>query len=530
MNDRPETTEIEADEQGYVLPMTALLLIPLLLFAALATDVGAWYVRADQAQRAADAAALAGTVWLPDQNAAAVAAIDVAARNGFRDPSWVAINGGTANAVVTVPGITSSGGLIVDIVTDTPSYFGSMVLDSIEIERQAVAEVTSPVRMGNPSNALGTGNLDSSELGVPPDGVWLGFNGWCSDHQNGDPISVEHYGAEFSGGNRFNCGDAYSGLNPTYDDKGYDFIVDVPTGAGAVALEVFEPGLCTDNNSGDLLYSADEGNNNGPPLRFRVYANDSTPLYHEDNLSSSTVADVTYSTSDCTGGGGAGGRWYTFYTIPSGASSEGRWYVQANAVPGTSYTNMNMFSLRARPTGDTFLCSSMTDSTCPEIYAKDWLPVWRPQFGSYADAQDVVAEFFLAEISDEYAGRAVEIKLFDAGEGMHNVQFIEPGGDSAAFTWHMANCAVGLICSNPTQWPDTSDGPDDDCGGNPCLHVTNSKFQDMWAVITIDLAADYSCGSNCWWKVQYTPVSGGVVSDRTTWAVRVTGDPVHLTE
>ncbi|MBV9953087.1 MAG: hypothetical protein JO291_14135, partial [Acidimicrobiia bacterium] len=40
--------------------MTALLLIPLLAFAGLAVDVGSWYARGQQLQRAADAAALAG--------------------------------------------------------------------------------------------------------------------------------------------------------------------------------------------------------------------------------------------------------------------------------------------------------------------------------------------------------------------------------------------------------------------------------------------------------------------------------------
>lgn len=513
-----------AAESGYVAAMTALLMIPLMLFAALATDVGAWYVKADQTQNAADAAALAGTVWLPDETAALAAAQETAARNGFRDPAWVAVNGGTANATVTVDQ-TPQAGLVVEIRTQSPSFFGSIVLDEIQISRRAVAKVVSPVRMGNPSNALGTGNLASSELGVPPDGIWLGFNGWCSDHQNGDPISVEHFGAQYSGGNRFYCGQPNAGANPTLDPDGYVFIVDVPSGAGPVALEVFEPGLCTDANTSDNLYSANEGANSGPPLRMRVYAKDNTRYYHEDNLNSTPVADVTYSTSACTGGTGAGGRWYTFHTIPSGAAYEGRWYIRANAVPGTSYTNSNFFSLRARPTADTQLCTSQVDATCPELYARDWLPMWRPNFGGSGG----VAEFFLAHISDEYAGKSVEIKLFDAGEGMDNVQFLDPAGNPMAFVQRRANCSVGLICINNTWWPETANGPDDDCSGVPCLDVTGNRFQDQWVVLTIDLPTSYSCG-DCWWKVRYTPISGGYVSDRTTWSVQVIGDPVHLVD
>ena len=89
IDDEPEAGyESDRPEAGYVMPMTALILIPLMIFAALATDVGAWYIRADQAQRAADSAALAGTVWLPDETAAQNIVLDVAARNGFRDPAW----------------------------------------------------------------------------------------------------------------------------------------------------------------------------------------------------------------------------------------------------------------------------------------------------------------------------------------------------------------------------------------------------------------------------------------------------------
>lgn len=528
MNNDVRTDKLEL---GYVLPMTALLLVPLMLFAALATDVGAWYVRADQTQRAADAAALAGTVWLPDQAAATSVAIDVAARNGFRDPSWVAINGGTSNATVSIPGFTSEGGLIVEIITDTPSYFGSLVLDSIQIEREAVAAVSPAIQLGNPSNGLGTGNLDSSELGIPPDGVWLSLNGWCQDHRQGDPISVGFYGADEAGGEYWNaCNTANLGPNPTLDPDGYTFVVDVPTGAGQVAIEIFEPGLCSDPDSSDLIYSAEDATySSGPRLNFRVFANDNTELYHQDNLSGTPVVETLFSNSDCAGGSGAGGRWYSLYTIPSGSAAEGRWYIQANVRAVSTERQLNSFAIRARPTADTLLCSSMTDPTCPDLYALEWLSVFRPDFGGGAGAGQP-AEFFLAEISDLYAGKAVEVRMFDPGEGMNNVQFLDPAGNEVDFDFRLANCSVGLLCSNPAVWPETTDTSADSCSGVPCLDVTNSRFQDQWIVITSTLDGTYTCGSNCWWKVRYTPESSGSVTDRTTWSVRVIGDPVHLTE
>lgn len=522
----------QTDDDGYVMPMTALLMVPLMIFAALAVDIGSWFVRADQAQRAADAAALAGTVWLPDFTKASEVARDVAARNGFRDPAWVAVNGGTANATVESPGITTDGGLQIDITVDTPSYFGAVVLDKISIKRTAIAAVTAPVRMGNPTNGLGTGNLDSSELGITPDGVWLSLNGWCQDHEQGDPMSVGRYGANLAGGKHWDtCTSASLGPNPTLDPDGYTFIVDVPVGAGQVELEVFEPGLCTDPNQYDLLYSTEDGlYGGGPRINFRVYANDSTELHHDDNLATTPVADILYGTNDCAGGTGAGGRWYPLHTIPSGSTNEGRWYIQANVRQNVNEGNLNNFAIRARPVGDTVLCSSMTDTTCPTVYALEWLSLYRPSFGGGAGANQP-AEFFLADISDEHAGKDVKITMFDPGEGMDNVQFLDPAGSVVDFKFRHVNCSAGLICSNQSHWPeDASNSSSDSCGGVPCLDVTSNRFQDQWIQMTISLPANYSCGSNCWWKVRYTPRSGVSVTDRTTWGVRVVGGPVHLIE
>ena len=530
---RPRRTadpDHQDDQDGYVLPMSALLLVPLMIFAAFATDVGAWYIRADQAQQAADAAALAGTVWLPDTSTANTVALDVAARNGFRDPAWVAIHGGNANASVTTTS-AADGGLLVDVVVDSPSFFGAVVLDKISIHRRAVASVLRPVRLGNPSNGLGTGNLDSSELGVTPDGVWLSLNGWCQDHQQGDPVSVGFYGAVQAGGNFWDtCNSPNLGANPTLDPHGYTFVVDVPPSAGAVAIEVFEPGMCTDSNPHDLYYSADDGGfPDGPRLNFRVFANDDTLLNHDDNLAATPVANTLYGLGDCTGGSDPTGRWYLLHTIPSAATSEGLWYVQANVRQNVNERSLNSFAIRARPIGDTQLCSSMTDPTCPSVYALDLLSIYRPDFGGSGFAGQP-SQFFLADVPDDHAGKQLEVTMFDPGEGMDNVQILDPSGTPVSFDFRLANCSKGLICSDPTSWPESANSGNDSCSGTPCLDVTGSRFQDQWVVITIDLGGGYSCGTNCWWKVRYQPMSSTTVTDRTTWGAQVIGGPVRLTD
>ena len=84
MRSRPTTTQ--SNDRGYVLLLAALLMIPMMGFVAPAVDVGAWYARSASISRAADAASLAGVVWLPDLGAATAAAETAAERNGF-DPA-----------------------------------------------------------------------------------------------------------------------------------------------------------------------------------------------------------------------------------------------------------------------------------------------------------------------------------------------------------------------------------------------------------------------------------------------------------
>jgi hypothetical protein len=80
--------EMVRNERGAVLVMLALSMVALLGSAALAIDVGALYMARTEAQRVADASALAGAGWLltdPDDSAGArLKAIDYAARNTVR--------------------------------------------------------------------------------------------------------------------------------------------------------------------------------------------------------------------------------------------------------------------------------------------------------------------------------------------------------------------------------------------------------------------------------------------------------------
>src|SRR4051794_35852022 len=75
------------DESGLVVVWTAMLMVVILGFTAWAVDFGNWKDRSTRLQKAADAAALAGVVFMPENvnNLAFTTARTIAAKNGYTD-------------------------------------------------------------------------------------------------------------------------------------------------------------------------------------------------------------------------------------------------------------------------------------------------------------------------------------------------------------------------------------------------------------------------------------------------------------
>ncbi|MGI9602799.1 MAG: pilus assembly protein TadG-related protein, partial [Acidimicrobiales bacterium] len=210
-------------ERGYVLGLIGLLIVPMVGFVALATDVGAWYGEATSVQRAADAAALAGVVWMPDTTKATEVALAVAERNGYDDD-----DADIEVIVEPVPGNEEQLRVIIRNL-DPPIFFAGAFLDDFSISRQAIAEYVLPVPLGSPRNHLGTGDLLSSN----EEGFWLAINGFCAPMEQGD-----HRAARFAG-------------NWSNGGSGNDRIC--PTGAAGVSAPV-GPGPNSGGSSGNTYW------------------------------------------------------------------------------------------------------------------------------------------------------------------------------------------------------------------------------------------------------------------------------------
>ena len=141
-----------AGERGQVVVIFAGAMLVLIALCAVVVDV-AWYWTVNlRMQRAADAAALAGVVWLPGSPSGAYAAARAeAAKNGFA--------AGTGGATITpVQDPTNLRRLSVTINAPVGTFFARAIgINSWPAARSAKADFVLPVPMGSPQNYYGVG-------------------------------------------------------------------------------------------------------------------------------------------------------------------------------------------------------------------------------------------------------------------------------------------------------------------------------------------------------------------------------------
>lgn len=281
-----------AGERGYVMALTALLLVPLMLITALAVDVGSWYSRGLALQRAADAGALAGVVYLPNGlDEATDVALEAIRKNGI-DPA-------AANISVSVTRDAEYPKRLNVVLTDdrVPTFFGSLVRDSISMTRDATGEYILPVPLGSPNNFLGTRDLrltstpgpvteihegvsanmytQSTVNGQITDGeqFWLAVDSYCRGRMRGD-LFVPFFDNDelLPGGDRWNsngttrnastavykdCPTTAAGqqnsqfFSPGTPQRGMEMAVRVedPVPAGPLHIEVYDAGFSRGRNN-----------------------------------------------------------------------------------------------------------------------------------------------------------------------------------------------------------------------------------------------------------------------------------------
>lgn len=213
------------DERGFAMIWFGLVLIVLLTMAGAAIDVWNWWYNGNLNQRAADASALGGVVFMPeDAVQARVIAMDIAQANGV-DPADV-----TIETEVQDPSLAQNElRVIVSRRVDT-RFLKLVGVTGAEVRRDAVAQYTSRLPMGSPEQYLGR----DPERGFNP-GFWISVSGRNESKVGGDRYQNFPCGGSFV----YNCN---AGTSTEYSEQGYAFSVELDAApTGDLAIEVYDP-------------------------------------------------------------------------------------------------------------------------------------------------------------------------------------------------------------------------------------------------------------------------------------------------
>ncbi len=509
-------------ESGYALTLTALLLIPLLAVTAIAVDIGVWYLQAQKNQRVADAAALAGAAWLPDQDVARDVAMDAARRNGL-SPG--------VDSTVLVEFLGSSQ-MRVQVSTKSELSFSEFFLDDFSITRSSQAQFNPPVVLGSPESQLGGPTVDSAGVKQPAP-FWLAISGQCASLESGDLYTARWRNVLNPTTHVRECDPWKSPMvaNEHFNEAGYVFGVTVTqewvdaNPGEHVVIEAYDASYKLAAPDVELWFP--KGSEFDTVFSLYDRGGDPHALKESDRLESRVVGTKVSAYTD---------KWATVATIVDPMPGTYHLQVSTPYVPGQNSRGSNSFALRVRSSGEAYrACSILDEPDCVHVAAIGALPMYAklvdPDTPSDSKNPEVrSAEFWLAEIRGDHAGKILEIGLFDVGEYALAVEILDPNGDPVEFTW-------SIDC-------DGVDPPEPGgCSGGPTLSLDVSgtgktqpyprtygtgRFNERLVTLAVPLPADYDIAySQRWWKIRYS--FGPDVQDRTTWTIHVKGDPIRLT-
>jgi len=513
-------------EQGQVLALFALMIFIIIGVVAIVIDISWVWSSGLRVQRAADAAALAGVIYLPgDPGTAYSVARAEATKNGY--------TGGGTTSVTPVQDGSNPRQLDVSITTNVQSFFARIFgINTFTVTKSSKAQYTLPVPMGSPQSYLGVFQL----VGQNSSGSAV-TTGVTSATGSGTLTSQGFWGAVITlGGDRGN-GDAFSpakdggNANPDYDGLGYDYTIVLPASSGKVYL--YDPMFCAVGHAstGSYLGTGDHwiGSSGGAAVTttYQLYNTNNTPYdTSDDTLVTNSGAVFANMNSVDKGslykGDGKysdGGYDGSSSTDCSANANHNKWYLFASGLAAGTYrlnvststsnnsnTNAeNMFGIQAVSSGS------------PLVYG-----VYR--MAIYNNLSGGSSLFYLAQISSAYAGKTMEIRLFDPGDvggdaTLHIKKPTNTGYVDATFDYTADNGRSGTnvttiqTATNGTNW-----------------------YQDSWITIDVPLSSTYGQGADTlkppgetqagWWKIQYDITAAG--NDTTTWEVSIRGNPVHL--
>ena len=553
-------------ERGYVAILTLFLAIPLFAMAAFAADVGFWYSNAARLQRTVDAASLAGVVWLPDKPKADIEAKKILVQNGIDETRLQ--SDGTPRWTVQIDAPTPER-LRVTVTDNSAGRLFSQLLDNtkVVIIRSSMSEYVKPIPLGSPQSKYGN---DPTVTGTQPN-FWASIGGPYYTKRGGDPYAAKC--AEVTP--TIPC----TTVNTDYRPNGYFYAVEVPPGnAGrTLTVQLYDAGNYNNNNlcrpkTSDVdpapcspLDPTDRYNldpmapSPGATTSFQLLDQDLSPLNNENNpplpFGSATGPSYTGAVNGWPSGNYTcwlvlapdalpatyKDKWATLCSVTITDNNGGIFPLQVKSsnIPGVTDAGdgTNQFSIKAS------IASGVGQT---RVYALSTMSVFtNPRGTDCSGSASTSAEstFYLAEIPNNNKGKRLTISLYDPGDGPEGTYILDfVGPDNAGLSGsNISDPCTGTVVGELV--PSCSYGPRGSAAtaGTPCSVTTRNAggtlYNGTWLDVAVTLPAGYSCTTDCWWKIRYRftglslPAPGdppATPTDRTTYVVRVSGDPVRV--
>jgi Flp pilus assembly protein TadG len=547
------------DERGVAAIWMCIVLFVLLGIAAVAVDLVRGLMVAQEAQNAADSAALAGVVYLPgDATTAHDTALANARENGFE-------NGVNRVSVVAAQQADKTR-LRVDVTRKVSTFFAKAIgFDTLTIHESATADYDPPIAMGSPANTFGNQpDCTNCSTSASDPYLWANVEG---------PLTAKQQGNAFLGKscskNADNC--PTGGSNTDYDANGYYYTVRYNGTGAELKIDVFDaPFVWVDDgcnrDSLSALYDARVAAHDPDAARykpgawhpapaegqyctgdtsfdssaiptttqFKVLQPDNTPWNNNDNLPaicnngvSNPVSVPGFMEADAAYNNATARqqfrKWWTLCDIASPA--KGDYLVQVTTTAGNGNNN---FSMRAYGGWSAFADPNVS------IAGTNRMAV----FANSPDASN--SEFYLVRVLPSSTNRTLHLDFYDvadAGDGAGTLQVLPP--PHATLNGSSMTKFTGCTYTNPSgSWTTGSlplrnfsgTGGSDDC---TVSGITSDNYQGKWVSWRVPVPQGYSCDESdpfdCWIRIRFGGFSGGV-HDVTTWQANLNGNPVRIVQ
>jgi hypothetical protein len=474
-------------EEGIALVWLAITLVLLIGMAGFGLDLGWIYLNTARAQKAVDAAALAGVVNLPGFIAKAnIDANDAARANGY-DP------GGSDDLIVTP---LADNKLHAELQTQIdPIFLGVLGFDHFNITRKATAEYIKPVPLGNPDNCFGCG----PGTGWPgPASSWAAISSEYIHKEHGDPYSTRCVVPVSSS----SCGSSFnSDWNRDDTYPGYYYGIEVFDPSTTLTVDIYDAMFNPrpqNVETGDFTF----GGGGGPTTTYSLYLVDDSPLDPTDNAAKGLL--VCSWSLDPDDGTFYKNQWRNLCTI-NGSLIPGIYVLHVDTT-GSGWAS-NHYSVRA----------NVGSGTTPRVYGINDMSIWSNDLTENT-------RLYIAEIEEIHAGKKLELQFYDPGDADADsfMTVISPTGAVPICSWRVYNHDLTTEFpskggSGPCTWQTT----DESLGSDPRV------YNAQWIVAIINLPNDTAdmCGADCFWRME---LDLSQPTERTTWRARVIGNPVHL--